>query len=217
MAYLNIPIPPIECYVRGNFLRNQEDSFDKKFECYIFGMSSIPNKTPLFHFMMSDGGLWWRMPLHAFCWKEDAQEQELDELVLWDSYSYYVSITQFPMLKNSPVQFVSRRKNKYKGRIIFTLDWGQEDRTIPYVGFSEHPSQHKCGHFIMMDNGNYAIQPNNRLLVFDSTFYTNRKPLIERKYNSQEWSSEGNPKWMTPDSDNISFDFINTETNEDNI
>jgi hypothetical protein len=69
----------------------------------------------------------------------------------------------------------------------------------------------------MMDNGNYAIQPNNRLLVFDSTFYTNRKPLIERKYNSQEWSSEGNPKWMTPDSDNISFDFINTETNEDNI
>jgi hypothetical protein len=26
---LNANIPPIECYVRGNFLRDQEDSHDK--------------------------------------------------------------------------------------------------------------------------------------------------------------------------------------------
>jgi hypothetical protein len=25
MSFLNANIPPIECYVRGNFLRNQED------------------------------------------------------------------------------------------------------------------------------------------------------------------------------------------------
>ena len=29
MAYLNANIPPIECFVRGNYLRNQEDSFEK--------------------------------------------------------------------------------------------------------------------------------------------------------------------------------------------
>ena len=39
--------------------------------------------------------------------------------------------------------------------------------------------------------------------------------LIERKYNSFEWSSETNPKWMTPDSDNLAFDFI--EKDENNI
>lgn len=215
MAYLNIPIPPVECFVRGNFLRDQQDSHDKKFECYIFGMSSIPNKTPLFHFMMPDGGLWWRMPLHAFCWDESAKEQELDELVLWDSYSYYPSVTTFPMLRNSPVEFVSRRKKKYRGKIIFTLDWAHEDRSIPNVGFSEHPSQHKCGHFIMMDNGNFAIQPNNRLIVFDSTFYTSKDLLINRKYNTREWSSESNPKWMTPDSDEMNFDFKSTGNDED--
>jgi hypothetical protein len=32
MSYLNTPIPVIGGYVRGNFLRNQEDSFDKKFQ-----------------------------------------------------------------------------------------------------------------------------------------------------------------------------------------
>jgi hypothetical protein len=212
MAYLNIPIPVVDAYVRGNFLRDQQDSFDKKFECYIFGMTSIPNKTPLFHFMMPDGGLWWRMPLHAFCWRDDAPEQELDELVLWDSYSYYPSVTTFPMLRNSPVEFVSRRKVKYRGKILFTLDWAHEDRTVPNVGYSEHPAQHKCGHFIMMDNGNFAIQPNNRLVVFDSTFYSNKELLINRKYNTREWSSEVNPKWVTPDSDEMNFDF--EQTNE---
>jgi hypothetical protein len=211
MAYLNTPVPVVDAFVRGNFLRDQQDSFDKKFECYIFGMSSIPNKTPLFHFMMADGGLWWRMPLHAFCWKDDAPQQELDELVLWDSYSYYPSVTTFPMLRNSPVEFVSRRKQKYKGKILFTLDWAHEDRTIPNIGFSEHPSQHKCGHFIMMDNGNFAIQPNNRLIVFDSTFYTEKELLINRKYNTREWSSETNPKWVTPNSDEMNFDFKNTD------
>ena len=117
------------------------------------------------------------------------------------------------MLRTSPVEFISRRKQKYKGKILFTLDWAHEDRTIPPTGFSEHPSQHKCGHFIQMDNGNFAIQPNNRLLVFDSTFFTSKKILIERKYNSKEWSSETSPKWMTPDSDNLAFDFINRDEN----
>lgn len=62
-----------------------------------------------------------------------------------------------------------------------------------------------------MDNGNFAIQPNNRLIVFDSTYYTHKELLINRKYNTQEWSSETNPKWMTPDHDEMNFEFENSE------
>ena len=43
MAYLNANIPIIECYVRGNYLRDQKDSHDKYFECTVFGFSSILN------------------------------------------------------------------------------------------------------------------------------------------------------------------------------
>ena len=48
MAYLNANIPVIECYVRGNYLRDQKDSHDKYFEVGIFGFSSIPNRVPMF-------------------------------------------------------------------------------------------------------------------------------------------------------------------------
>ena len=55
MAYLNANIPIIECYVRGNYLRDQKDSHDKYFECVVFGFSSLPKQVPLFHYMMEDG------------------------------------------------------------------------------------------------------------------------------------------------------------------
>ena len=46
MAYLNANIPIIECYVRGNYLRDQKDSHDKYFECVVFGVSSLPKAGP---------------------------------------------------------------------------------------------------------------------------------------------------------------------------
>ena len=88
MAYLNANIPIIECYVRGNYLRDQRDSHDKYFECVVFGVASIPGQVPLFHFMMEDGGLWWRAPISAFCTKPDVKELPLNELCLWNSFSY---------------------------------------------------------------------------------------------------------------------------------
>ena len=206
----NINIPSIECFVRGEYLRNMEDSFDKKFPCLIFGMTSIPSRTPLFHFLMEDGGIWWRMPISAFSWKEDAISQELDELVLWDSFSYYPTVTVFDILKNKKMSFVSRRKEKYTGTYLFTLDWASGNSNNLDTGFSEAPGQHKCGHVIKLDNGNFAIQPNNRILVHDPSFAVKHgQMVIERKLNSKVWSSEQSPKWITEDTDKYHYDINN--------
>jgi hypothetical protein len=217
MAYLNTPIPIIDAYVRGNFLRDQKDSFDKKFPCLIFGMTSIPGQAPLFHFMMEDGGLWWRMPLHAFCWKLESDEQELDELVLWDSFSYHISITQYPYLKNKVVNFISRRRINYKGRYLFTIDWAAstDSGDTDYL-FSEYPSQHKCGHLIKMDNGNFAIQPNNRFRVHDPAFSIKSESIINRMYNNTLWTAERNHRWVTPDTDNMNYDHTDLDMGESN-
>lgn len=213
MAYLNTPIPMVEAFIRGNFLRDQQDSHDKKFPCYIFGMASIPGQAPLFHFIMEDGGLWWRMPIHAFCWSEDAEEQELDELVLWDSFSYYVGVCQFPWMKNKRIKFTSRRRKEYNGRYLFTLDWGSEDEGMVDYSLAEVPSQHKCGHFIAMDNGNFAIQPNNRLRVHDPSFCVKPDQLvIHRKYNTTLWTAERNDRWVTPDTDIMEYDHTDRDT-----
>jgi hypothetical protein len=173
--YLNANIPPIECFVRGNYLRDQKDSHDKYFECVIFGFTSIPKQVPLFHYMMTDGGIWWRSPISAFCKKPDVKELPLNELMLWDSFSYNVSVTRFYQLDGC-----------------------------------------KCGHVIELDDGNYAIQPNNRLRIFDPSMAADpSKPLIHRLVNTRIWSVEDTSKWITDENQEGSYDYDYKELKDD--
>ena len=194
MPELNANIPPIDCYVRGNFLRNQIDSHDEYFECVIFGVSSVQNRSPLFHFMMEDGGLWWRMPLNAFCTKPGVPEVDLHELVLWNSFSPYVAVTKFANLTNLKMSYRDRQKNVVQGKYLFTLDWHNPDSNRLDDGYSETPNEHKCGHVIQRDDGNFAIQPNNRVRVFEPSFANRKDLVIGRIINDRIWDVEDEEK-----------------------
>ena len=217
MAFLNANIPPIECYVRANYLRNQEDSFDKKFKCLIFGVTSLPSQVPLFNFLMEDGGIWWHAPISAFCTKLDSPNMELSELELWDSFSYNIAVTKFYVLQNKKIKYTGRTGQEYFGKYLFTLDWANGDFNEVHFGFSENPDQHKAGHVIELDNGNFAIQPNNRIKVFDPSFAT--KPneiLLQRKVNTHIYTVENSPKWITEDSDSYDYKIEEIKSEENN-
>lgn len=215
MSFLNANIPPIECFVRGNYLRNQKDSHDKYFSVLIFSVSSLPGQVPLFNFLMEDGAIWWHAPISAFCTKPGVLEQDLHELELWDSFSYHIAVTKFYLFQNKKFKFISRNGKEYLGDYLFTLDWAHSDYNEINFGFSEHPDQHKCGHVLKLDNGNFAIQPNNRLKVYDPNFITKQgQDLIEKKVNTHIYTVENCPKWVTEDSDNYEYSVkqINGET-----
>ena len=194
MPELNANIPPIDCYVRGNFLRNQIDSHDEYFECVIFGVSSVQNRSPLFHFMMEDGGLWWRMPINAFCTKPGVPEVDLHELVLWNSFSPYVTVNKFANLTNLKMSYRDRNRNVVQGKYLFTLDWHNPDSNRLDDGYSETPNEHKCGHVIQRDDGNFAIQPNNRVRVFEPSFANRKDLVIGRIINDRVWDVEDEEK-----------------------
>jgi len=206
--YLNANIPVIECYVRGNYLRDQKDSHDKYFECVVFGFTSIPKQVPLFHYMMTDGGIWWRAPISAFCKKPGVKELPLNELMLWDSFSYNVSVTRFYQLQGCKMMYTSRRRKQREGTYLFTIDWCAGDYNELDFGYAEKPDQHKCGHVIELDDGNYAIQPNNRLRIFDPSMAADpSKPLIHRLVNTKIWSVEDTSKWITDENEEGSYDY----------
>ena len=116
-------------------------------------------------------------------------------------------------MKNKRIKFTSRRRKEYNGRYLFTLDWGSEDEGMVDYSLAEVPSQHKCGHFIAMDNGNFAIQPNNRLRVHDPSFCVKPDQLvIHRKYNTTLWTAERNDRWVTPDTDIMEYDHTDRDT-----
>lgn len=160
----------------------------------------------MFHFLMEDGGIWWRMPINAFCWKNDAPEMDIHDLVLWNSFSPYITVTVFDNLRGMRMEYSDRHRQKHHGVYVMTFDWHWPEANTTNIGWSENPGQHKCGHLIKLDNGNFAIQPNNRVILKDPSFTTKLgNPVIERILNHHMWSVEDADRWVTEDSENYFY------------
>lgn len=190
---MNINVPPIEALVRLEFMNQHDPQYVGQYvECQIFAAASIPGQCVLWHFTCPDGGIWWRMPIHAFCWKP-CGARPLTDLVLWDSFSYHITCFTADLLRNKKVMITRRDKSIEEGQYMFTLDWFGE-------GFAEVPGQHKSGHVIRLDDGNFAMQPNNRIRLFDPNF-TCDSTYIPRKIANTLYTAEGVGKWHTENSD----------------
>lgn len=206
MPELNANIPPIECFVRGNFLRDQIDSHDQYFPCVIFGVATLPDRAPVFHFLMEDGGVWWRMPISAFCVEPNVPEVDIYDLVLWNSFSPFIAVTQFDQMTGMRMRYQTRHKETVSGSYLFTLDWHTPESNLMDSGYSEVAGQHKCGHVIQRDDGNYAIQPNNRITLLDPSFTTKVDAnLIKRQIGTRKYGVENADKWITEDNNNFNY------------
>lgn len=207
MSYLNASIPPIECYVRCGFMRDHKDMQDSILPCVAFAVSSIPGRVPCFHILMEDGAIWWRMPIHALITRKDAPIVRLQDLVLWDCFSYHVAVIQFPFLQNLSVKYRESSGNWQWGRYLFTIDWaaGAGEPSDPF-GFAESPGNHKCGHIIERTDGNLACQPNNRLLVNSPSFTPHFGELqLHRVSDSEIYTAEGLGTWKTDSTDDLAY------------
>jgi hypothetical protein len=102
--------------------------------------------------------------------------------------------------------YIDRHKQKVNGKYRFTLDWHSPDINILNSGYSTNPGQHKCGHVIEREDGNYAIQPNNRIRLWDPSYTTKKgENLINRLINETLWDVEDGDKWVTSDDDRYDY------------
>jgi hypothetical protein len=127
MALLNADIPPQYCKVRKEYLYDFKKHHGESEDCVIFGLCSMAGAATLFHIMLPNGAVFFRLPISAFFQKD----------------------------------------------------------------------------FDALDNGNYAIQPNNRILWNISNF-TTRDDIPDYKVQTTEWNVE-NKGWITEDTDKMFY------------
>ena len=210
MAYLNANIPVQYAQVRQEYLYDLKSHHGEVEDCVIFGLASLAGKAVLFHCLLPNGAIYYRLPISAFIQRAydilQVPRMRLDELELWDSFSYYPAITVFDFLAGQECKYLGKDKKFYTGEYLFTIDWAHPEPNILDVDHSEIPQEHKCGHFIALDNGNYAIQPNNRILWHVGNF-TTKNEWPDYKTQTSEWSVE-NKDWTTDDTDRMFYDII---------
>jgi len=210
MAYLNANIPATYAQVRKEYLYDLQKHHGEVEDCVIFGLASLAGKAVLFHCLLPNGAVYYRLPISAFIQRSfdisQVPRMRLDELELWDSFSYYPSVTTFDFLAGQECKYLGKDKKFYSGEYLFTIDWAHPEPNILDVDHSEIPQEHKCGHFIALTNGNYAIQPNNRILWHVGNF-TTKDEWPDYKTQTSEWNVE-TKDWSTDDTDRMFYDII---------
>ena len=207
MALLNADIPPIYCKVRKEYLYDFKKHHGESEECVIFGLTSMAGAATLFHIMLPNGAVFFRLPISAFFQKDFARDEvpdmPVETLQLWNSFSYYPSVHMFNYLTSQRGKYFGKDKKEHFGEYLFTIDWCHPESNILDTEHSEIPHEHKCGHVLALDNGNYAIQPNNRILWNISNF-TTRDDIPDYKVQTTEWNVE-NKGWVTEDTDKMFY------------
>jgi hypothetical protein len=137
----------------------------------------------------------------------------LDELELWNSFSYHPAVTSWAILSAASGKYIGKDKKWHHGAYLFTVDWAHPDANILDTDHSEIPHEHKCAHIIALDDGNYAAQPNNRC-IWDLPSFTVKNNIPDWKVQNNEWNVEDSGEWRTQDTDNFFYE-IEEKTNGD--
>lgn len=186
---INHNIPHKYLYVDLSFM-----GIDEVRKCIVHAIMSYAGKALLFHVLLDCGWHISRVPLNYIRSKPELDEEyPLHMLQLWDCFSNNVTFVEFDYLTEARVQVLLKDKTIAWGSYIGTVDWYDN-------GFTDESTQFKQGHMILLDNGQIALQPNNRLKFFDMSFTGAENPNIMPKTIQEFPSVESvSERWLIND------------------
>jgi len=169
---------------------------DAGFEpCVIIGVTSIPSRCLHFSILCESGAQWARIPIHKLRWEKPRavtfEHQDIlhpiSDLQCWDSHGWDFSTVQYEYLREMGCEYLTPNGTKIPASYWFTLDHTDN-------GFSQYPSEHKCYHLLLLEDGSgqIAAMPNNRILWKDDSF-VKPNPDALKKYSvmpPQTWHAE---------------------------
>lgn len=203
---LNTNIPNLKLKVRRSWLT--KNACDKLIydDCYAFAIQSIAGKILTFHIMTDYGMLRSRVPISELFFEEPENDIPSDFKMLWDCFSENVMVVEYLYLAEKRCKVILKDKKLAWATYLFTVDWFHNS-------YSDEPTDYKCGHVLLADEGYLLCQPNNRIYWKDSNFITKPFPInpklfkVDTELESVESQSD---KWISSDSNSFYYDINET-------
>jgi hypothetical protein len=195
MALHESSIPPIHCFVRREFLTENPEHVGQYERGVAVSVRAVPGSCALFQVLLENGALRDKLPIHALHSFAHDHVYPFHYLQLWNSFSANFSIVEVGYLSGLRVSVRMKDNTWADGIYLWTMQWGPDYTHGADYSLALHPAEHKCGHVIELECGEYAIQPNNRLRWHEPSHVT--KPFPERPeyvVNRDEWNCEAYAK-----------------------
>jgi len=149
-----------------------------------------------------------KLPSHALLTEPELPNPDLPfhYLQIWNCFSYRFTLTQLSYVYDTNVDVYMKDRKWYKGNYYATINWGSNDINTD-ITLAEDPLEHKSHHIILLENGQIALQPNNRVRWYEPSFVTKEFPSKPDYLVNNAWfNCEGYDKWHTEDSDRMFYD-----------
>lgn len=207
MSFLLHNLPPIPVFVRKQYLYDLQYGYGVLTPGNWISVKSVTGKALYFETLLHQyGALYDKLPISAFLWREDFDENELlplDHLQLWDCFDYHISVIKKPIL--SRCKFFAKNKKWYSGEYLFTIDTCHANNNTIDTNFSEQDPEHKSFNVIKLDNGQFAAQPNNRIIWQDASLIPQDLKDPDFLVCKQNYQCENGEKWSVGHSDDWQY------------
>ena len=197
MSFLIANVPPIRVYVKKEYLYDHQKGHGEYAEGHWVTVKSIQGRALYFEtYIYESGALFDKLPISAFVSRTTdlGEDMKLEDLELWDAFSYNIAVLEKITAGTGKVKYYSSNRNWYYGKYLFTIDSGNPDKNITITDFSEVPEQHKSFNILELDNGHFAAQPNNRMLILDKSYTPKKLKFPDFKVSSREYTVEDKVK-----------------------
>ena len=145
-----------------------------------------------------------RIPISEIYKKEPTKDIPYNYKQLWDCFSENISVTKYEYLESKRCKVMLRDTTEVWAEYMFTVDWYDN-------AYSEEPSDYKCAHILVADDGYLLAQPNNRIYWKDSNWITKVFPVNKRdiKVDTTTISAENrSDRWVSEDTDSYYYDIL---------
>ena len=212
MSFLVANLPPIKVLVKKQYLYDHQKGKGEFVEGVWISCKSIQGRALYFETYLPEyGALYDKLPISAFVNSPTDLDLELEELQLWDAFSYHLTIVEKASISGVKCKYLAPSKKWYYGEYLFTIDNAHADTNILNVNYSEVPEEHKSFNILQLDNEHFAAQPNNRVIFYDKSL-TPAKPLQpDFKVSTEYYSVENKSKWTAGDDDNYHYNLKEQE------
>ena len=198
MPALICNLPSYHVWVRKEYLTDHKSGHGEFVEGYWVSAKSIPGRAFYFETYLPDyAAMYDKLPISAFVSSPELPEPDmtLHNLQFWNCMDYGVVAVQKQFIGSMHYEIMTRDFGNQTGTYICTLD-------------NYHPPEHKSHNLIELDNGQFALYPNNRMRIYDNSL-TPEKPTdpdfkvstvyyqVENGHDRDGLGSEENYFWKT--------------------
>jgi len=193
MACLVANLPSQEVWVRKEYLTDHQSGWDEFVKGVWVSAKSIPGRAFYFETYLPEyAAMYDKLPISAFLSRPETPDPDLDlpNLQFWNCMDYGVVAVQKQFIGSMDYECYTRDFGPQKGTYVCTLDNYHQDPDVIDYATSENPAEHKSHNLIELQNGQFALYPNNRIRIYDNSLTPKEPKTPDFKVSTRYYQVE---------------------------